>query len=403
MASESRELERITASLRESETRFRDLFDRTPVGYYECDAEGRIVRINQTALTQLGYTDDEVLGQPEWAFVVERETARQAIADRLAGDEPTDTFERTWRRKDGSLMPAIIQYQALRDAQGKIAGLRATLQDITAYKQIEEQLRYAQKMQTVGQLAGGVAHEFNNLLQVVTGYSEVLLSRPDLDAPISRAVGEIKKSADRAVALTRQLLAFGQRQVFSSKILDLNAFVVRMNEMLRSTIGENIELVTVTRPGLWPVKADPGQIEQVILSLAVNARDAMPQGGRLTIETANTDIDEGYASRYVAARPGPYVMLSVSDTGCGMSEEVLSHLFEPFFTTKGLGRGIGLGLATVYGIVRQSGGGLDVTSELRRGAASRSIFLALTPHNLTLLVSLRSVKWKETPLFAPPP
>ena len=213
----------------------------------------------------------------------------------------------------------------------------------------EEQLRQAQKMEAVGRLAGGVAHDFNNLLLVVRGYSELSLNRLGPHESLRLNLEEIQKAADRAASLTQQLLAFSRQQVLQPKVLDLNTVVADAEKMLRRLIGEDIEVVTVLAPELGPVKSDPGRIEQIILNLAVNSRDAMPQGGRLTLKTANVTLDEAYASRHLGARPGPHVLLAVSDTGTGMDAETHSHIFEPFFTTKGPEKGTGLGLSTVYG------------------------------------------------------
>ena len=233
--------------------------------------------------------------------------------------------------------------------------------------QEQEQLRHAQRLEALGQLAGGVAHDFNNLLTVITGFSELVLQRLGATDPPRSYLEEITKAGERASALTRQLLAFSRRQVLEPEVLDLSGVVVDAEPMLRRVVGEAVELRTHLTPRLWPVKADRGQIDQVILNLAVNARDAMPRGGRLAIETANVDLDETYTQYHVPLRAGEYVRLSASDTGTGMTPEVQAHIFEPFYTTKPPGKGTGLGLATVYGIVKQSGGYIWVYSEPGQG------------------------------------
>ncbi len=231
----------------------------------------------------------------------------------------------------------------------------------------EEQLRQSQKMEAIGRLAGGIAHDFNNLLMVITGYTQMLLSDRGVGDTIRKNLEEIKKAGERASALTFQLLAFGRRQILQPKVLDLNAVVTNLAPMLRRLIREDVELLTVVKSGLGHVKADPCQIEQVIMNLVINARDAMPKGGILTIETANVELDEVYCTQHFTAQTGSYVLLAVSDTGCGMDAQTQSHIFEPFFTTKEKGKGTGLGLSTVYGIVKQSGGSIYVYSESGQG------------------------------------
>jgi PAS domain S-box-containing protein len=366
---------RAEEALRTSQERFRQLFDGAPIGYHEIDSEGRFTRVNRTESEMLGYTVEEMLGQPAWNFIVEEEESRKAVAAKLAGVVlPYKGLERTYRRKDGTTFPVIIEDLLLRDSEGRIIGIRSTIQDITERKRAEEemaalqeQLRQSQKMEAIGRLAGGIAHDFNNFLTVIKGYSQLSLLELKEDSPLKGNIGEINRATDQSADLIRQLLAFSRRQVMEMRVLDLNILLQNLNKMLRRVIGEDIELVTLFAEDLGRVKTDPGQIEQVILNLAVNARDAMPSGGKLTIETANVELDGAYARRHVAVTPGRYVMLAVSDTGVGMTPEVRDRVFEPFFTTKEEGKGTGLGLSTVYGIVKQSEGNIWIYSEPGHG------------------------------------
>jgi len=487
-------------AIRQSEERFRQLFDEAPVGYFESDSQGRITNVNRTELEMLGYTPEEMIGQPLWKFVVEEEVARNNILARLAGTlPPARAIERTYRRKDGATFPVLIENRVLKDSEGKIIGMRSTIQDITEHKRAEkalleseegyrtaiensndgvaidkdglhlfvnkkflelfgynypeevigkhlvltvhpddkdrvkeinlkrqrgedvpsryefkgirkdgeiiyievsatkttyhgetvslaylrditerkkaeqeiaalqEQFRQSQKMEAIGQLAGGIAHDFNNILTIIKGYSQLSLSELKKKDPLRENIEEIQKASERAANLTHQLLAFSRRQIMDVKVLDVNTILRDLDKMLHRIIGEDIELIRLLAEDLGRVKTNPGQIEQVIMNLAVNARDAMPKGGKLTIETANVELDGKYALKHIAVKPGHYVMLSMSDTGMGMKPEVKERIFEPFFTTKEKGKGTGLGLSTVYGIVKQIGGNIWVYSEPGHG------------------------------------
>ncbi|MFH1743534.1 MAG: ATP-binding protein, partial [bacterium] len=267
------------------------------------------------------------------------------------------------RRRDGKSVYVIENVIGAFDDQNRLTEIKGYIFDITKRKELEEQLRQSQKMEAVGRLAGGIAHDFNNLLTAIAGYSDLLLKEHSGHDRSRKGLEQIKKAADRASTLTRQLLAFSRKQLLQLKTLDLNAVVSDLGTMLRRLIGENIELITVLGTEPTYIKADPGQIEQVILNLSVNARDAMRQGGTLRIETANVDLSESVVRNRLDLEPGSYVLLEVSDTGSGMDKETVSHVFEPFFTTKDIGKGTGLGLAMVYGIVKQSGGDIEISTQ----------------------------------------
>ena len=308
-------------------------------------------------------------------------------------------FEMRLRHHDGSWRTLSVIGKHLPPETG-MSGLIINARDLTERQKLEAQLRQAQKMEAVGLLAGGIAHDFNNILTTILGYGELTSSTLAPDSPLKANLEEIRGAAERAANLTRQLLAFSRKQVLQPRVLDLNATVEGLDRMLRRLIGENIILASAFAPDLWPVKADPGQIEQVVMNLAVNARDAMPGGGRLTLESANIDVDEAWLKRDPDAPPGRYVLLSVSDSGTGMDEATKKRIFEPFFTTKEPGKGTGLGLATVYGIVMQSGGHIEVDSEPGHGTRFR-IYLPVAegaPGAARSGFSLRAARGTETVL-----
>jgi PAS domain S-box-containing protein len=338
------------------------------------DCAGVIEWVNP-AFTQItGYTVEEAVGKNPRDLIRSGKHAAAFFAEFWA----TILAGRRWhgevinRRKDGSLYSEDQSVTPILDASGAITHFVAIKRDITERLQLEAQFRQAQKMESVGHLASGIAHDFNNLLTVINGLSDLILEQIAQDDPVHADVQEIRHAGDRAATLTRQLLAFSRQQILAPQVMNINTVVAGMESLLRRLLDEDIDLVVVPAPGLGSVKADPGQIEQVVANLTVNARDAMPQGGRLTIETQNVTLDENFACQDgVAVTPGPYVALVVSDSGIGMDEATRARIFEPFFTTKGPGKGTGLGLATVYGIVKQSHGFICVDSEVGRGTTCK--------------------------------
>jgi len=387
-----------TIEIRESEERFRKLFDEAPVGYHEVDKKGHVINVNDTELGMLGYTSDEMLGQPIWKFTVEPEVTKQVFDAKITGSlPPGQAFEHTYCRKDGSTLVVLTEDRLLKNRTNEMIGIRTTIQDITELKRSEErmaslqkQLHQAQKMEAVGRLTGGIAHDFNNLLTIIKGYSQLSLIGSKDGNSLRAHIEEIYKASERATELTRQLLAFSRNQIMEMKVLDLNTLLQNLNRMLRRAIGEDIELVMVGANDIGRVKADPGQIEQVIMNLVVNSRDAMPSGGKLTIEIANVELDELYIHSHIGIEPGRYVELSVSDTGTGITSEIKDHIFEPFFTTKEKDKGTGLGLSVVYGIVKQSGGDILVYSELGQGTVFK-IYLPRVDEPLEELREKREV------------
>jgi two-component system cell cycle sensor histidine kinase/response regulator CckA len=356
---------RLEEQIRRAKKEWEQTFDTVPDPVLVLDEQFRVKRANRATTRVLGLEFSELIGRPCYQVIHGRaEPHPECPFQRMlltGKEERADIKEpRLGKVFDATATP-------LHNSGVAVLGCVEVLRDITERKRMEEQLRQSQKMEAIGHLAGGVAHDFNNLLTAITGYSDLLLIRLREGDRLRKHVLEIKKAGERAASLTRQLLIFSRRQVLVPHVLDLNAVVANTDKMLRRLIGEDIDLLTVPGPGLGRVKADPGQVEQVILNLVLNARDALPQGGKLTIETSNVDLDESYTRSHIDVTPGHYVMLAVSDTGCGMDAETLSHIFEPFFTTKEEGKGTGLGLATVYGIVKQGSGHIWVSSDPGQG------------------------------------
>jgi two-component system cell cycle sensor histidine kinase/response regulator CckA len=367
---------RLVRSLASSEERYRLLFEASPLPMWVYDADTlRFLAVNEAAVRHYGYTRAEFLSMTI-KDIRPPEDVDGLLADLRSKGGPGSPMPGVWRHqtKDGTVIDVEI-------TAGRVImeGRRAALvlsHDVTERRRLEERLTQAEKMEAIGRLAGGVAHDFNNLLTVISGYAELLLARPETTG--REQLGEIAHAAEQAAALTRQLLAFSRRQVLHPRVLDLDAIVAGMEPMVRRIIGDDVNVGVRLAGDLPAVEADQAQLERVILNLAANARDAMPDGGRLTIETAAVELDEDYIASRGDGTPGPNVLLAVSDTGVGMSEDVQRHLFEPFFTTKAPGAGTGLGLATVFGVVKQSGGSIYVYSEEGRGTTFK-IYLPAAP------------------------
>ena len=366
-----RERRRAEAALREAEAGYSTLVEQAPVGIYRSNPAGRFLSANRALACILGYDSPaELLGLDMTRDVYADPAERQRLLDRDSYTEREyDEVEATWKRKDGRRLTVQLSVRAVRDGSGDVEYYETFVRDVTEQRRLEGQLLQAQKMEAVGRLAGGVAHDFNNLLTVILSYSDLLLEDLPPEIPDRADVAEIRKAAVAASSLTRQLLAFSRQQVLEPRVLDVNTVVASTEKLLTRLLGEDVSLTTTLAAALGAVKVDPGQLEQIIMNLAVNARDAMPRGGRLSIETANVEMDESYVHGHPLARPGHYVMLAVSDTGTGMDAATQARIFEPFFTTKEAGKGTGLGLATVYGIVRQSSGFIWVYSEPGHGTS----------------------------------
>ncbi len=377
-AEEPRKRRQVEAALEQERLFLRTLLESLEVGITACDASGRLSLFNRAAREFHG-VPLEPLPPDRWAeycglHLPDGKSPMQTEAIplfRALQGERVRNVEMAIVPRNGPARAVVASGQPITDLNGRKLGAVVAMHDVTERRALEAQLRQAQKMEAVGRLAGGIAHDFNNLLNVITGYGELVLERLEEDDPLRGKVVQIRGAAFRAASLTRQLLAFSRKQVIEPRVLDLGALLAEMEKLLRRLIGEDIEMATLRPEGLGPVRADPGQIEQIIMNLVVNARDALPQGGKLTLETANVDLDEAYARKHPGARPGRYVMLAVSDNGMGMDVETQTHIFEPFFTTKEQGKGTGLGLATVYGIVKQNDGYIEVESAPGRGATFR--------------------------------
>ena len=394
---------RAETTVRQFEQRFNDLFENTNDILFSLDMEGRVTSVNKAAEDVMGWPKNEALEKNIKSLIAaEHLSVCSEMMRRLLNEEPLHHFEIGLLRKDGRKVLLDTSARLVR-AAGKKTGIQGIARDVTERRNLENIVQQSQKLEAIGRLSGGLAHDFNNLLCVISGHSELLAERIGSNDDSIRSIMQIRKATDSAAALTRQLLAFSRRQVIHPQVLDLNRIVAETEKLLGRLVDEHIEFHTVLDPTLGRVTLDPVQIEQVIINLVLNARDSMPQGGKLTIETGNADLDESHQSKRGLIPAGEYVVLTITDTGCGMSEETRSRVFEPFYTTKEFGKGTGLGLATVYGIVKQSGGFIGVYSQEGRGTTFKIYFPRVVSPLPVASASRRSVeltKGTETILLA---
>lgn len=373
------------ARLQESEAHFRSLIDDAPYGIYRVTLDGQLLTVNPALVSMLGYSSADELKQRNLEKDIYRDPqVRQRLVKDYKLKGGFRALDAEWRRKDGSIIAVRMTGRPVLATDNSIAYFEVFAEDMTERRSLERQLVQSQKMEAIGRLAGGIAHDFNNLLSVILGHSEILDQAMGNNSRYRKSVEATRQAAERAASLTMQLLAFSRKQVIAPTVIDLNACVADIQKLLARVIGEDIELSIKSQRGLGRVKADPGQLGQVLMNLAVNSRDAMPTGGKLAIETANADLDDTYVRQHLGAKPGPYVMLAVSDTGIGMDSHTLSRIFEPFFTTKELGKGTGLGLSMVYGIIKQNNGYIMAYSEPGRGTTFK-IYFPRTDEGLSAL------------------
>lgn len=361
--------------VRRSEANFRSLVHDAPFGILKVTLEGRILQANPALANMLGYaSEEEVCNLNMERDVYHDPKQRQRLLEEHSQKKDFHKVEVQWKRKDGNVITALLNGRRVAGPDRTQTYFEEFAEDITQRRILERQLFQSQKMEAIGRLAGGIAHDFNNLLGVVLGHTEILEEAAGRDRRLQRSVEAIQSATQRAAALTTQLLAFSRKQMVEPRILDLNVAVREIEKLLRRVIGEDIELMIRVQPGVGTIQIDPGQLDQILMNLVVNARDAMPNGGKLIVETSSVTLDDSYVGQHLGAAAGPFVLLSISDTGCGMDQETLLHIFEPFFTTKEKGKGTGLGLSTVYGIVKQCGGYIMAYSEPGRGTTFKVYF-----------------------------
>ena len=378
-------------NLRQTNQTLAAVFQASPVAIIAMDLQGNVKVWNPGAERMFGWTASEVLDQPYRTVPPDKQEEFVSLTHSVLRGESFAGIETRCMKKNGTILDVSVSIAPLKNAAGDISGMMAVIDDITQSKSLEAQLSQAQKLESIGRLAGGVAHDFNNLLMVINGHSELVISQLHEQDPLRRDIEEIRKAGDRAAALTRQLLAFSRKHVLQPSILNLNTVMEDMKKMLRRLIGEHIALDITLAPDLGCVRADASQMSQILMNLLVNAQDAMPAGGRLHVETSNVTFGPGELTDRPDAPPGDYVWLEVSDTGVGMDRETKAHLFEPFFTTKEIGKGTGLGLSTVYGIVKQSGGFITVQSEPGRGSSFRVYLPRVEPGTGAALPESRQI------------
>jgi len=380
LTAEINERRRAEEALKLSEARYRNLVKNATYGISLVGADGKYVEVNRAMVEMLGYESEaEVLLLDIATEVYRNPEDRQRFLEETRRTGPFHGIDVEMKRQDGKIITVRLSGREVRSEQDQLQGYEVITEDITEREHFERQLHQLQKFEAIGRLAGGVAHDFNNHLGIILGYGELLLDRLAPTDSLRKNAQMIKDAALKAASLTRQLLAFSRQQVVEARVLDLNRNISELGKMLQPLLGEDIELIIRQEPALGQVKADPSQIDQVIMNLVVNARDAMPRGGKLSIETSNVELDEAYAELRAGVKPGPYVMLAVSDTGIGMDKDTQAHIFEPFFTTKEKDKGTGLGLATLYGIVKQSNGSIWVYSEPGHGATFKIYLPRLDP------------------------